>query len=296
MILFPQLCIQGVTKGMTLCFSSLIPAILPFMLICNFMTQLGIAECISPLVHPLFKLIFNTSVYGSYCVFMGLLCGYPMGAKITNDLLDQHKLSPKEANHVLVIANHSSLGYIQNYLIVTMLKPSGSLLPYLSFYYVPIVLYGFFSGRFRDYKKITTPPHNSISGLMTSPSRKLLDFCILDALKTMSKLCGYVIIFSILSEFISNIPCIPVEMKACLLMLTELTNGTAYVMHSSCPRILQLILCYTGTILGGASILLQTKSVCTNPQLSIRRYIRNRIIMVLISILYLSLYDTLKLI
>ena len=53
----------------------------------------------------------------SYALLLGLLCGYPMGTKITSDLYGCGRISRREAEYLLTFTNHASPVFIYTYLI-----------------------------------------------------------------------------------------------------------------------------------------------------------------------------------
>jgi hypothetical protein len=241
--------------------------------------RLGVVESISHVLYPILRVVFHCSLYGSYCIFIGFLCGYPMGAKVTNELLTDGKISVDEANHIIGFANNSGPGYIQNYLILSLLGDNEKRLLYLSYYYVPILIYGIMRGlktRFDKSDEINniTPKQNRQK--VQNHMSNLLDGCIMDTFRTISKLCGYVIIFSVISEYIGHIGFFPDLIKGILLMGIEITNGANYVATTIEPELLKEILCFCGTILGGGSIFMQTKSVCTQKGIRLEWYLLQR--------------------
>lgn len=61
--------------------------------------------------------VFGTSPSGAYALLLGLLCGYPMGTKITSDLYGCGRISRREAEYLLTFTNHASPVFIYTYLI-----------------------------------------------------------------------------------------------------------------------------------------------------------------------------------
>lgn len=67
------------------------------MILSNFLIRFN---CIEKILNPFRKIwaaILGLSPYGAYAYLLGLLCGYPMGAKLTADLYSQKFISKKEA-------------------------------------------------------------------------------------------------------------------------------------------------------------------------------------------------------
>ena len=294
LLLFPDICLLGVNTGIKLCLTALMPSIFPFVLISNIIMRLGVAQTIGRLLYPVMHLLFRTSLYGGYAVFMGFFCGYPLGAKVTNDLLEQHLISEHEANRIICFSNNTSPGYLQNYLLITLLGPLPHKIFFILLYYIPVILYGILSGFAADHDNVSSDPFRSgrnldPSGHTDTFSVKTLDSCILESFKTMIKLCGYLIIFSILSAFIYQKLPICLSFKYFLTALCEITTGSSYLSESAYPLPVKAVCCIAATSFGGFSTLMQTRSVCTNKNISIHKYILARLLIaVSVILLYLT--------
>lgn len=60
--------------------------------------------------------VLGVSAAGAYAVIVGALCGYPVGAKITSDLYENHQISESEAKYLLTFTNHASPVFVRTYL------------------------------------------------------------------------------------------------------------------------------------------------------------------------------------
>lgn len=50
------------------------------------------------------------------CFLLGMLCGYPMGAKLASDMYESHKISRREAEYLTTFCNNASPSFIITYL------------------------------------------------------------------------------------------------------------------------------------------------------------------------------------
>ena len=62
-----------------------------------------------------FKVVFGLSPGGAYVFLLGLLTGYPMGAKLTADLYYAGKISRQEAEYLLTFCNNPSPAFLITY-------------------------------------------------------------------------------------------------------------------------------------------------------------------------------------
>ncbi|MBQ6856123.1 MAG: hypothetical protein IJO13_03365, partial [Lachnospiraceae bacterium] len=81
LLLFSSEVTLGAKQGLLLWYSSIVPALFPFMVLSGMVVSSGeITTVMSPfylLLHPLLGLSYD----GCYILITGLLCGYPIGAK-----------------------------------------------------------------------------------------------------------------------------------------------------------------------------------------------------------------------
>ena len=79
-----------------------------------------------------------------YPVFLGLFCGFPMGAKTIADLSRSHLLTSKQANVLLPIVNQASPMFLAGFVGVHILKRELSFGQILFYLYVPPFVLLFF--------------------------------------------------------------------------------------------------------------------------------------------------------
>ena len=86
MFLEPQRSLEASQRGLLLWFQTLLPTLLPFMILSNLVIRVGTAERLLSPFAPLFRLFLNLSPDGAYGCLLGLLFCYHMGAKQTAEL------------------------------------------------------------------------------------------------------------------------------------------------------------------------------------------------------------------
>ena len=148
MFAFPKLTLEASREGLLLWFRTLLPTLLPFMILSNFLIRFN---CIEKILNPFRKIwaaILGLSPYGAYAYLLGLLCGYPMGAKLTADLYSQKFISKKEAEYLLTFANNASPMFICTFVVLECIGHEELLLPSFTILYLSDYLCSLF---FRAY-------------------------------------------------------------------------------------------------------------------------------------------------
>ena len=84
-------------EALSLCAGSVIPALFPFLVVSSLLLSLGLGELLSPMLAGLMEPLFRVDGVGSSALLLGLVGGYPIGAKTAADLYRGGRLSRPEA-------------------------------------------------------------------------------------------------------------------------------------------------------------------------------------------------------
>ena len=204
LLCYPAEALAAARNGLKLWLETLLPTLLPFMILTGILVHTDwITKILQPTA-PFFKVVFGLSPGGAYVFLLGLLTGYPMGAKLTADLYYAGKISRQEAEYLLTFCNNPSPAFLITYVGHICLEGKlhiGFLVGIL--FLSDMICMCFF--RFTFYRK------NSLLSFCTPKTSEqeytsagLLDFVIMNSFETMAKLGGYILMFSILSAAISH--------------------------------------------------------------------------------------------
>ncbi|MBD5532250.1 MAG: hypothetical protein HDQ98_08620 [Lachnospiraceae bacterium] len=188
------------TLGLTLWLENMVPTLLPFMILSGILTGLKLQELLCRPLRGCFGRLFHTTSNGAYCIIMGFLCGFPMGAFCVADLYQKGQLSKEESVRLIPFCNNIGPVYFYSFAVplLGLQAPSYQTLPLLTFgmYGIPL-LYGVFSRA--AVKPSPAVPASLIQSEKTEPSLfAVMDEAISHAGKSMLRLCGYMILFNIL--------------------------------------------------------------------------------------------------
>ena len=104
-------------EGLSLWFSKMIPALLPFMILSGLLMELGLSDSFASLFAPILRPILRLSDSCLYCVIIGFLCGFPMGARVCAQSYAAGKLSRREASLLLVFCNNIGPVYFTGFFL-----------------------------------------------------------------------------------------------------------------------------------------------------------------------------------
>ena len=115
LLLSPATSLEGARNGLLLWAFTVLPTLLPFMIGTGIIASLGTVHLAMRPFSPLLSFFFHFSEPAGFAFLTGLLCGYPMGAKMDRDLLENGQITATEANCLLAICNHPSPMFLTGY-------------------------------------------------------------------------------------------------------------------------------------------------------------------------------------
>ena len=104
--------IEYMGRGLTLCARTVIPSLFPFMVISELLVSSGAGEAFGRLFSRLMRWVFGLSGAGASAVFLGSMCGFPVGARTAVSLLDRNAISKSECEHLLTFTNNPSSAFL----------------------------------------------------------------------------------------------------------------------------------------------------------------------------------------
>lgn len=308
MFLFPNASINGAKRGLLLWFNTVLPTLLPFIIVSSLLVKLGIASSLCRFLYPLVGKVFRVSKNACYAVVMGFLSGIPMGAKTSCDLIKNKEISIQEGQFLATMCNNASTMFIMGYIGMNELK-----LPKMSLHLV-FILYGsaiitalifrsFYERFTHETYSIQIPKFNTTTNLLHAQSipqtkkkqRFKIDFtivdeCIMDGFEVITKVGGYIILFSILAQIILSMNQLNHYVRMLIVGICEITTGIDTIANSALQMDTKIVLILALTSFGGLSGLAQTKSVFADSGLSIISYLKAKIMNAFITFLLGLLY------
>lgn len=274
MLLFPKAVFNGASEGLLLWFQIVFPTLFPFMLITNLLMDSGGLAFISGIFRRPFRRIFGVSGNGSFAVLAGFLCGYPMGAKVTADLLRTGRITRAEGQYLLSFCNNTSPVFIINFIVWKTLGVDQLLLPSLAVLMgVPVLLSLLFRRFYLEKGKHFFPDvPASAPGSGRRTDFSLLDICMMNSFESIVKVGGYIILFSVILSLLSESgqhgP-----LFTGLAAILEVTNGILILDRLNMRLTLSWPLIMALTSFGGLCSVAQTQCMIQDTGLKISHYV-----------------------
>ena len=278
LLTYPQEALKATKEGLNLWLNILLPTLLPFLILTGILIRTEMAGRVLKPLEKMWNRLLGVSAAGAYAVLIGTLCGYPVGAKVTSDLYENRQISRSEAQYLLTFTNHASPVFVRTYLCHICFRDQ------IPTYYIwgilflsDLVVLLFF--RFVVYRnriqllaidgKKKTP--------VTSSSGAFLDVSIMNGFETITRLGGYILMFSILSACISHFWNMENIIGYMVSGMLELTTGLCHLQNANITLIWKYILTLFMTAFGGLCITFQTRSIVVR-ELSLIPYVTAKLL------------------
>ena len=246
-------------KALTLCAGTVIPSLFPFMTVTALLVRLGFGQWLAPHTAGLMAPLFRLPGCASSALLLGLVGGYPIGARTAAKLYASGALTRAEAERLLTFCNNSNPVFLISVLGVGVFGSVRAGLWLWLLHIAAALLTGLLlRGHGTDRRSV--PPAisfqaPSLSGAFVSAVR--------DSASGMLSVCAFVTLFYVLAAPLRGLPG---PWAALTVGVTELFSLTPLL---TCDR--------TGFLLaagcagwGGLSVLCQTAAVLDGTDLSPR--------------------------
>lgn len=293
LLLHPNESMASAGDGLKLWLNVMIPTLLPFLILTGILLKTGnITKFLKPLA-PLWRKLFGLSPAGTYVLILGLLCGYPMGAKLAHDLYINHQISKREGEYLLSFSCNASPAFIFSYLAKNILdgkiNPGQIALILLLADLICMLIFRFLVYRGNTVNPVK-PEARKKETYQQDSTGVILDVSIMNGFETITRLGGYILIFSLLFTSISYYWPFDRQSEILFTSLIELTTGLHQIAQSALPWKIHYISSMVLTAFGGFCVMFQTKSVLEE-KLSVLPYITSKCLNAALVFLFLVLSD-----
>ncbi len=261
-----QLVISGASYGLMLWYENVLPLLLPFMLISGLLENYIIN-------HQSSKKSGRTLAITSV-VFLGLFCGYPIGAKSNAFFVSGNMLPKRLGNILLPLCNNISPMFLLGFVLAKTLNNTVSVIDCYIVLFTPYLIILFIEILLSRKKALLNIDLNK-----SLPSRNTKRSITEQSIDQITHVGLYIMLCSILTEFILSVDCIPEITRPFITGIIEITRGVSYIGASELLDIkIKTALILACTSFGGISSILQTYKVIQGSGLSLFHYITVKVL------------------
>lgn len=310
LIIFSKSNIQVVKNSLSIWVNNVIPSLFPFFIATELLNHTNIPKILGKIFNKIMRPLFNVPGIGAYTLFMGIVSGYPVGAKIVTSFRNQNLCTKEEAERLITFTNNSGPLFILGTVGITLFYDTSIGILLLFTHILAAITVGII---FRFWKAKHKEKRNT-NTLDTTISfnnlGEILSKSIISAINSVLLIGGFIVLFGIIlsifeKTYILNLfrnISLPIfnffniQQEFIVPLLTgilELTNGVTTVSCIASKSLIINIL-ITAFLLGfgGISIMLQVLSITSKSDISIKPYIIGKLLHGIIATFYTFLIIT----
>lgn len=265
------------SKGLLLCAQTVIPSLFPFMILAELLASSSwICRLLSRAAAPIGRLVGLSSM-GATKLLLGMICGFPNGIRTAILAYRNQEISKQEAERIIALGSNPSAAFLIGTVGAVLFRDRGfGILLYVSLI-VTALLIGAVTNRSSECQPIDPPissfvAHGGIAKRLTN--------AVSGAVNGILLICAYVVFLGTLVGTVGLIlePLgLPPTFTAMLFSCFELSSGVSHAAmleDSTAAR----ILCALTVGWSGLSVHCQAISFCDDTNLSLRPYLRVKLL------------------
>lgn len=313
LVIFSRENLSAAKSGLLLWANNVIPSLFPFFIATELLGYTNIVSKLGKLLNPIMKPIFNVPGQGAYALLMGIISGYPIGAKIVTNFRENGICSKEECERLLAFTNNSGPLFIIGTVGISLFYNSTiGILLFITHLLACLTVGILF--RFWKYNKNSAginKPYYSTNNKEVSFSSlgEVLGKSISSATSTILMIGGFVVLFSVVLSILENSKILAIAtsllepffnflginnsqfVSGFISGMVELTNGLKQI--TSIPfKAISTNIIFSAFLLGfgGISILLQVFSIISKTDISIKPYIIGKLLHGIIASIYTYIF------
>ena len=245
----PQEASAAVAEALNLCLTRVIPSLFPFLAVTALLLRLGMASWLQGIFAPVMRPLTGLPGVCAAPVLMGLLGGYPAGAKAAAELCEDGLITRQEAELLLGFCNNCGCAFLYAYIGVGMLGSPRAGLWLIAVHTLSALLSGAVLCRLaRDRGRPSLPCSLPEKPLTLSAA---LSVSVRSAAAAMANICAFVVLFRTLADLL------PGDLPAWALGVLELVSGASVLMPGAAGFVSAAVI----AAWGGLCVHCQTLSV-----------------------------------
>lgn len=314
LLLFSKSNLPAIKSGLNLWANSVVPSLFPFFVATELLMHTNIVNMLGNLLNSYMKPLFNIRGEGAFAFIMGIISGYPVGAKIAANFRKNSILTKEECERLLSFTNNSGPLFIIGTVGILMFRSTTiGIMLFITHLLASIsvgIIFRFWKANKSSTLEINSNTSYKINNKKVTFSNlgEVLAESITSSISTIFLIGGFVVIFSsvisilkasgtlnILSSLFSPLfhtLNIDTSFIAPLFSgLLEITNGINTISSIACKK-LSINIIFTAFLLGfgGISVLLQVLSITSKTDLSIKPYLYGKLLHGILAAFYTYIF------
>ncbi len=303
LLIFSGSNLPAIKSGLKLWANYVIPSLFPFFVATELLMHTNIINIFGKVLNNYMRPLFNIPGEGAFAFIMGIISGYPVGAKIASKFRENNICSKAECERLLSFTNNSGPLFIIGTVGILMYQNTTIGILLFITHLLGCISVGFIfrfwkrNDNFKNYgKKKNYNYLSNKNNVNFANLGEVLAESITNSIYTILLIGGFVVIFSSIISILKasgilNILCASISpifnilhidsnfISGILTGFLEITNGIQSISSIACKNF-SINLVITAFLLGfgGISVFLQVFSITSKTDLSIKPYIYGKLL------------------
>lgn len=219
--------IEGARKSLSLCSGVLIPSLFPFMVTACFISDLPLSKRLQTLLAPVMRFLFRQPCAAAPVIALGLIGGYPVGARIAQRLFDRGEITDEQAHRLVLFCVNAGPAFVIGSVGGSLLaSPSAGVLLFVSLCLSSLTL-----GVLTRFMPHASAEETPVKSKLPPPSfSHSLVNAVSDGCSGIVTICAWVIFFGSVCALIPQ-----TEGRKVLVSILEVTGGCTGAAGSPLP-------------------------------------------------------------
>ncbi len=310
LVIFSRQNLSAAKDGLSLFANSVVPSLLPFFIATELLSHTNVVQLLGKMLNKVMRPLFNVPGEGAFAFVMGIISGYPVGAKIVTNFFNNGFCTKEEAERLLAFTNNSGPLFIIGTVGISLFGNTEIGFLLLLTHILSCITVGiiFRSWKLNSYsikksnnKNTNIEKNNNVSFKNLG---EIISSSISNSINTVVVIGGFVMLFSVIISILSssnilnifevvltpifNLLHIPTSFIAGIITgIIELTNGVSIISSIPIKNIsISIIVCAFLLGFGGVSVFLQVFSIVSKSNISIKPYIIGKLLQGTIAAFY----------
>lgn len=316
LLIFSKTNLPSVKSGLALWANSVVPSLFPFFVATELLMHTNIVSQLGFLLNRYMKPIFNVRGEGAFAFIMGIISGYPIGAKIACNFRKNNICSKEECERLLSFTNNSGPLFIIGSVGILMFRNTTIGILLFITHILACITVGFI---FRFWKKNESSSNFTDNSTFNENGSKtkfatfsnlgeILAESITSSISTILLIGGFVVIFSSIISILNSSGLLKLSsslfspifsifgidtafISPFISGFLEITNGINSISCIASKKLSINIILSTFLLgFGGISILLQVWSITSKTDLSIKPYLYGKLLQGILASFYTYIF------
>ncbi len=195
LLLFPKQSVAAASDGVQLCLNVILPSLFPFFVLSTLCVELGMIGALGKLMQPLMAPLFRVGGCCAGAFLLGIIGGYPVGARTAISLYESGQCSREEAERLMSFCNNSGPAFILGVVGAGIFSSSSAGLWLYGAHVAASILVGIL---FRFYGAGTVTSSHALPQAMQDRSLAVVFIeAVKGAFSSTLNICAFVIFFTV---------------------------------------------------------------------------------------------------